>query len=166
MVRESRWVLLLSCGMALGLALYVYFGSPEVVPVHFGPDGAPDRWGTPNLLLRVHATIVGLATVLFLLLPEFIRRAPAWAINLPRKDYWLRPEHRDVAADKFAVWGHAFGTALNVLILTLQLVLSDDGDASEPSTLPMLVVCAFLAFVLLWSVGVFLAYRVPPESAG
>jgi hypothetical protein len=165
MATPSRWALVLSCLAALGFALYSFSVAPAVVPVHYGLDGLPDRWGSPLQVLLVHLGIVGLGTAVMLALPELVRRAPASLLNLPNAEYWLAPEHRAAATAKLATWADLLGAAVNLLMLTLQLVLAPGGDgASSPSWAPALVTLAFLVFTLGSCVWLARAYRLPTAT--
>jgi hypothetical protein len=165
MSRASRSALVLSCGSALGLALYGYSVSPDIVPVHYGLGGVPDRWGPRGELLAVYVGVVALCTALFFTLPEFVRRTPPSRIHLPNKEYWLSPEHRDQTATKLTAWAHTFGTAVNLFLIALQVLLAPakDGSAPAPSPLPLLATAAFLLFSAgscLWLVR---SFRLPTE---
>jgi hypothetical protein len=128
--------------------------------------GTPDRWGSPTQVLIVQASVVCLGTALFFALPELIRRAPSTVINLPNKEYWLLPEHRDSAAAKFAQWASSFGTAQNALMLALQQLLAPhrDGTVAVASYLPVLAILGFLLFTLASCVWLLWAYRLPTHA--
>jgi hypothetical protein len=136
------------------------------VPVHFGWSGAPDRWGTPLELLSVHACVISFATALFSSLPQLIRWAPAALINLPNKQYWLTPENREIAAAKFAGWSNIMGTAINGLMIALQLLLwpSRVSNDSAPSLGFWFVLVTFVAFTVCWCAWLIAAYRLPTRA--
>lgn len=166
MARGTRWVLLLSCVGGLAFALQVYSTSPARVPIHYGPGGVPDRWGSPLDVLLIHGCVIGFGTALFLALPKLIRHAPKSLINLPHKDYWLAPEHRDAATAKFAPWSYVVGTAVNVLMITLQAVLSPTTDAALPSSAaPALVTLGFVFFTLGSCVWLARSFKRPERDA-
>jgi uncharacterized membrane protein len=166
MARATRWALFLSRVAALGVVLQVYSVSPEVVPVHYGPTGIPDRWGPRAELLAVFACVIGVSTALFRALPHFIWRAPRSMLNLPNKEYWLAPEQRASAAAKFAIWAHLVGTSVNVLMAVLQLGLASvpRGLFDTPTPLPSCVVLAFVTFVLGSCVWLTWSYRLPKAT--
>lgn len=163
MGRWRRWALALSCVAGLGQSFYVYSTSPEVVPVHYGPTGLPDRWGSPAELLIVHGAVIGIGTAVFFALPALVRRGPRSWVNLPNKEYWLAPERREEAAAKLASWSSVFGTALNLLVITLQSVLAPSGTAarSTPGALPLLVTLTFVLFTAGSCVWLARSYRLP-----
>lgn len=165
MVRWTRRALGLSCAVGVGLALYSYSTSPDRVPIHYGLTGVPDRWGSPLELLALHACVIGISSALFLALPELLRRAPPRSISLPNKHYWLSPEHRDQATAKLATWCSAQGTAVNLLLITLQLLLAPNVDTSAaPTPFPALVLVGFGVFTLASMVWLSLAYRLPSRA--
>lgn len=117
-------------------------------------------------LLAVHGCVIGFGTLVFWLLPEFFRRAPTSMINLPNKEYWLSPQRRGIATTKFAKWTDAFGTAVNVLTITLQLVLGGDTDGTRatPTFVPGLVLGGFLLFTLCSLIWLVTSYRIPTRT--
>jgi uncharacterized membrane protein len=163
MFRWTRLTLWLSCLLGFGVSLREYRISPARVPVHFGLNGIPDRWGSSTSLLVIHLCLIGFSTLTFWALPELVRRAPSWMINLPNKDYWLVPERRAIAADKMAIWAHLLGIGVNVLVITLQLVLSRNAGAATATgtSTPGLVLAGFLLFALCSMVWLIASYRLP-----
>ncbi|RYZ07394.1 MAG: DUF1648 domain-containing protein [Myxococcales bacterium] len=161
MASRSRWALVVSCLAGMGYAWRVYSVSPAVVPVHYGPNGLPDRWGSPAELLAVHAGVIGVSSVLFAALPWLVRRAPS-LVNLPNKEYWLAPERRDEAAAKLEGWCGVFGTALNVLVITLQALLAG-GTAQGARGVAFLlsVTLGFALFTIASCVWLYRSYRLP-----
>jgi len=166
MVRWSRGALVLSCAVGIGVALYEFATSPELVPLHYGLSGVPDRWGSRLELLLVYAGALGIGSALFLGVPELLRYAPARTISIPNKHYWLLPEHREQAACKLALWSDVQGAAVNLLMITLQLVLAP--STSGPGRTPVFafVLVGFGAFTLGSMIWLSLAYRLPVDAAG
>lgn len=154
----SRWALLLTCVAGLGYAYHVYSGSPEAVPLHYGPTGLPDRWGHRSELLKVHVGLIGIGSAIFLALPALLTRMPPSLVNLPHKDYWLAPERRRETTAKFAVWSSTFGTALNLLVVAMQAVLGPNGSSSP---LPLVVVLSFVLFSIGSCVWLVRSFRLP-----
>jgi hypothetical protein len=116
-------------------------------------------------LLVAHACGIGIGTALFLAVPELLRRAPPWTISIPNKHYWLSPEHRDEATAKLATWCSAQGTAVNLLLITLQLLLAPNVDAAAaPTPFPAFVLAGFGVFTLASIVWLSLAYRLPARG--
>lgn len=108
---------------------------------------------TPALLI---ACAIGFGTALFLTIPLLFRHAPPGGIKIPHRDYWLAPEHRPEATAKFARWSDIQGTAVNLLMIAIQLVSS--------SALPV-AVFGFGAFSIGSWVWLALAYRLPRHDA-
>ena len=89
---------------------------PQSVPAHVGPDGTADRW-EPLAAHLVTATLVGLATALmFWFLPALMGRFPSDLVNLPHKEYWLRPENLPATRARLANQMGWFGAAVLVFI--------------------------------------------------
>jgi hypothetical protein len=158
----GRSALGLSAVTGLGLAIRVYASSPERVPVHYAVDGTPDRWGSPVAPLIAYLCLIGLGSAFFLALPAIIRRAPKGMINLPNREYWLSPEHRDAAAVKAARWAYTLGTAANLLMILAQLLLSprENGFAIRPQALSLVLV-GFVLFTLGSCIWFLFSFELP-----
>lgn len=164
MIGWSRWALLLSGLAGLAYAVHSYSVSPATVPLHYGPSGVPDRWGTRGELLAVHVGIIGVGSALFLALPALLGRLPPSLVNLPNKHYWLAPERRAQTTLTLASWCGVVGTALNVFVVALQAA---QGTGSSAPRAPMLgVTLAFVTFMLGACVWLLHAFRLPTELPG
>ena len=157
MSRWTRWALGLSCVAALGSAFRLYWISPEIVAVHYGSPGTPDAWGSPMELLVLFGCMIAFSTAISLVIPVLVRRSPAWMINIPNKEYWLAPEHRDAASAKLAQWADLFGTVFNVLMIPLLLMPADMAPTMGVAIL-FLGMNTFFIGSLIW---LWQAYRVP-----
>jgi uncharacterized membrane protein len=86
-------------GLALllvGGAVVGWYFLPERIPVHFGIDGAPDRWADRSLLSWFGPTAIGILTTgLMYGLNRLIPRRPD-LVNIPNKKLFLAlsPEAR------------------------------------------------------------------------
>jgi hypothetical protein len=161
----SRWTFVASLLSSLGYALYAYLSGPEVVAVHYGTLGLPDRWGSRTELLAIQVGLAALCSTL-LLVPLLFRRLPPSLLNLPHKEHWLSPEHRGKATAKVALWANTLGTAAGLVLLALQVSLPASGAPAAPSVLPSLLALALVLFTLGSSLWLALAFRLPEPSAG
>jgi uncharacterized membrane protein len=159
--------LLITFAVNLAVIMLSYVLLPERVATHFGLGGAPDSWGSKefNLLL-----ILLIEIPLFLMLlyaPTLILRVPAKLVNLPHRDYWLRPENRGLVRAKVARHTHLFGTAL-FIFLTCVSVLVLHANLGEPVHLDeqafLLLFGVFLAFVIYWCIEFIRAFRLPANA--
>jgi hypothetical protein len=67
---------------------------PDKIATHFGPSGAADGWGTRAGYVAFDVVI---SAALVLGLPMLVRVILAGSgvgLNIPHKEYWLRPENR------------------------------------------------------------------------
>jgi uncharacterized membrane protein len=155
----TRKLLWLSSAVGLSGALARYATSPPQVPVHYGIDGAPDRFGSPLELLVVQIAAVGLGTLLFASLPAITRRIPIHFLNFPNKEYWLAEQRRDLTLVRLGRFSDAFGIAHNVLWILLIALLSPHSSAAPTQVLGLLI-GAFLAFTVGWTIAFRMAYRL------
>jgi uncharacterized membrane protein len=146
------------------LTVWSLVALPDQVPVHFGLDGAPDRWGSRGELLVLAAVIVVLVGGMSWLAHGI---AGTWSldlVNLPDKDRWL-PDHEAalrarVAAD-LARFAALIGLAMTVLYA---------GALTASVSVTPLPVWSMVLFVLCLLLGLgglvgslLLRYRHPPR---
>lgn len=140
---------------------------PERIAVHFGLGGEPDRWASreTNLLFFVVFLVPMFALLWYS--ARLMLAVPAKWINLPHKEYWLKPERRAEMRRMMERLFHEFGIALfafffYISLLTIDANLSDPVRLNEALFLPGLVI--FLAYTVYWTIKLVLAFRVPPDS--
>jgi hypothetical protein len=97
---------------------------------------------------------------------------PKKFVSLPNKDYWLREENLPAFKQKMKDLMARFGTAFFLFffvigLLTVEANLSEPVRLNEKAFLPVVVL--FLVYTVVWTVGLFRAFRVPDageSSAG
>ena len=77
-------------GGLIALSLYVYPDLPPEIPLHFGADGAADRWGRPTLMRWLMLPIVAAATVLLLYGVAALMPGRPQSFNIPDKKKLLQ----------------------------------------------------------------------------
>ncbi len=141
--------------------IYYYPQLPERVASHFDAGGRPNGWMTRDTFIGFYWGMAGLAALIFLGLPRFLRRAPNKRINLPRREHWLAPERR---AETVAYLGRQLlwmGCAtlmfsIGVFHLAIQANLT---DAPRLSPAAFQLIVAYLIFTLLWVVRLVFKFR-------
>ncbi|MBR9990496.1 MAG: DUF1648 domain-containing protein [Gemmatimonadetes bacterium] len=100
----------------LGVSMYVYPELPERIPLHFGADGTPDRWGGRTLLSWMTLPLIGSATVV-------LTYVIGWM--LPERPHWVNMSDRRKLLELPApLQRHVIGGVANMLfILNLTLLL-------------------------------------------
>ena len=140
---------------------------PDRVAIHFGLGGNPDAWAT-----NLTSTLILLAmhTFVFVSLyfsPGLLEKVPARWISLPNRGFWLRPEHRAEAMERFSRHLWRFGIALFLfMLLTGFLVLK--ANLSDPFRLDegplMMALVIFLVYTVYWTIALLRAFRISPHD--
>lgn len=140
---------------------------PDRVAIHFGLGGSPNGWAS-NLTSTL--LMLGTNSLVFISLyfsPRLLTTLPIKWISLPNRDYWLDPEHRLQAMEKFSLFIWRFGTVL-LSFLFLTGLLSLMANLSDPVRLderPLLIALAlFVAYTVYWTVSLVRAFNVPPDK--
>jgi len=103
--------------------LYGAYGKlPARIPMHFGLDGRPDRWGGRGELI-VLAVLPFVMTAAFYALLRFVPRmsADSRRLNIPHKEEFFRlpPDKREIYWDLIKEFFAALAVSLNLLFYTL-----------------------------------------------
>jgi len=155
-------ILLLLC---LGHAAYYYPLLPDRVASHFGASGKPDAWSSKESFAKIYFIVIAFTAVLFPGIGFILRKAPAYLINLPNKDYWLSPERRDetiaVLSRQF-LW---FGSATVLLLLDIfhQSFRVHLGNAQTLEH-PVASIVAYVFFSVPWSIGLIVKFKLPTAN--
>lgn len=162
-----RAALVLSFLSNLILSLVSLSILPDRIAIHFGPGGAPNGWASnlTNTLIMLCMQILVFCALYFA--PKLLERVPSKWISLPNRDFWLMPQHRSKAVEKFSHYMWQFGTALFLFmlfvgLLTFRANLSDPIGLDESLFLTGLAI--FLAYTLYWTVVLLRSFRVPKET--
>lgn len=140
---------------------------PDNVPMHFGPDGAPDRWeakrtAVTSLLgfsLGVPAFVIAIAWLM-----PFI---PNSLVNIPNREIWLSPERRPMTMAhirSMLLWIGLFMAWFTLALMQLTYVAAVNQQRLNQ---PILMMClgmllAAVFGVIIWYVIKFA--RVPSED--
>jgi uncharacterized membrane protein len=105
--------------LLLGLLQWVnaYPQLPEVMASHFAADGTPNGWQPKQTFFLFTAIIIAITSFPTFFLTHRISKRPPEKLNLPHKEYWLSPEHREETwrfIGTFMAW---FGCALLFVLL-------------------------------------------------
>lgn len=147
------------------LVVYQAFTLPDRVPGHVGPGGAVTWWGDRAGHVAI-ASVLGLSLFLLMwFLPRLIDRMPKDLVNMPHKEYWLRPENlpraRRMLADDLAV----IGAATLGLVGYAMLEMGHLAHGGEGFTNAFWVVLGlYTAVVLGWAIWIQSGPRWRPPS--
>lgn len=157
----ARAILSFLFSLFLCQIIYYYPNLPEKVASHFNVFGEPDSWTSKAsflifqlfLLLCIAATTFGL--------PLLIKKLPAYAINIPHKDYWLAPERRSETFSILRGRFEWFGIGLCALMISVnQLVIQANLFNRNLSSASWYVLTAFLLFVIIWSIRLCKDFKI------
>lgn len=144
--------------------LYGAATAPAQIPGHFAADGSVDHWeGKWSFLITLGLTTAGLVA-LFELIARLSPKIPEAMINMPHKEYWMRPENRQKAAQLLAEDMRFFSSALVLLMAwMLGVTLSTADLGSSNSWLLMVPTFIFIAIVVGYSLWMMWGPRYRPN---
>lgn len=134
---------------------------PEEVASHFGSTGQPDGWSSRSSYLVGMAAIGLLCLAVVPALGAFTARHPGRYVNIGNRDYWSRPEHRDMFTSKYTalIFGISAGAGLMLTMVNLYIVRVNRAPAPSASAFSggwaaLIVVVGFvIAAFLYWRIG-------------
>lgn len=137
---------------------------PDQVAVHFGRGGVPDSWASKEWNALVFVLLETPLFLLFWFAPSLPLGLPPRYVSVPNKDYWLREENRPAFKQKMEHLTARFGAAFFLFffvigLLTVEANLSEPVRLNEKAFVPAVVL--FLSYTVVWTIGLFRAFRVP-----
>lgn len=136
--------------VTLAAALIAVLGLPETVPVHFGDNGAPDRWGSRLELL--------IAPVLGIVIPRLVIGSVRWFATDRQLHPWVLEQKRAYAA-MAALFGAAVcagGTLFSFQLVCSYLqrkpVLGESDFSMAMDAIVAAVLLAFSVFLVIWGI--------------
>ena len=117
---------------------------PDRVPLHFGADGSPDRWGTPARAVGEMAVVGLLLGGLMFALAMSAWRLPFDFVSIPDKEFWARPENQRVARRRLQDDMYHVGGSLMLFLTAVQAYTVFVADDPRPSFHPWGVVLVVL----------------------
>jgi uncharacterized membrane protein len=164
MVRQGRglfWIV--GTGLVV-VVLMTLHRLPPVVASHFDATGAPNGWSSrPGYALMLIAIgfvlplgIVGLVSLLTRSGPE--------GLNIPAREHWTRPEHRQEAVRRVRAYLWWLGCVMVALALAIHGLVVEAHTHQPPrlSSLGMFIVLgAAVAAIGAWVAGWYRLLRPP-----
>jgi uncharacterized membrane protein len=135
---------------------------PERLATHFDRAGEADGWATREqwrtISLAGGTALPLVAVALFWI----VRLFPAWAFNIPRRDYWLGPEQRSTTFGWFTRHGWWLACLELFLFIGIEWVIVRANRVSPPQLVdgPILIIALlFVAGLGVWAVQMVRRFR-------
>jgi serine/threonine-protein kinase len=156
-MKTLRMPTLIFLACCIGLLAYLACSAPllpERMATHFGAGGQPNGWMKRSTYLAFFGAVgVGLP-LLFVAFSLIVRFVPVQFINIPDREYWLGPEHREETSAYISQQLLWVG-CLQVLFLGGSHFLTIQANHSAPVRLPMAgfltVLGCFVAANAIWA---------------
>jgi uncharacterized membrane protein len=149
----------------IAIGIREYPSLPDIIPIHFGPDGTPDSYGSKDGdYLLFYGLTFGISFFI-ILLSIVIVKIPIQFVNIPHKDFFrYHPEAYKAVITKVQVWMFWLAgiiTLLMVTIFIISLQASKAGNASwSPIWIPLVI---FFIQICILLVVLFIICKVPPS---
>lgn len=157
---KTRLFLILVAAAFVVHMLVIYPGLPPTVASHFDAQGNPNGWMGKDVFVIIEALIVIFVVGEFLLVPYFIRKMPNSMINLPNKEYWLGPEHREEMLSIMGRYFEVFGAMVLVLfVIVNQFVYLANVSKTNLTSFIWIVIVGFLIFSVVWLVKLMREFK-------
>jgi uncharacterized membrane protein len=137
---------------------------PEKVAVHFGSGGYPNGWADKDSYSLMLLAMYLLFFLMFHFSSALIFKVPARWVNLPNKDYWLRPENKPLAQMKVEKAMYEMGMVVFLFFGYLGY-LSTQANMNPPARLDesefFLALTVFVILMILWIMRLCSGFRIP-----
>jgi uncharacterized membrane protein len=96
---------------------------PSRVASHYGLSGRADGFQDKVSFLETGLLVPLVMLVFVVVLPILLRKMPAQAINMPRRDFWLAPERRESTFATLTMYLDWFGVATLALMAAVLVLI-------------------------------------------
>ncbi len=155
-------VLLVLCLAFLGFLAWTSQQLPERVATHFGTHGEPNGWmPKSSAVMMMGGFGLGLP-LLFVTLSLLLRFVPPELVNLPQREYWLAPEHRDVTyafISRQLIWLACMLVCFIAACNWLTVQANNTAPVRMPTDQFLIVLGTFLAALIVWIVNLLRQFR-------
>jgi uncharacterized membrane protein len=165
-MKTERIASLLLALLGIGLVVQAAFYLPRLpdrIASHFDFSGRPNGWMSRTEFMVFTAIMLVALYFVFGAMPALLAKLPDWMINMPRKDYWLAPEHKTESLAYLRTWMRWFG-CLTLLMLLAIFELVFRANLSAPPLLDSSaawIIVAYLALLIASVIPALLRFRVP-----
>lgn len=146
---KNALLILFIANLLLGAAALCIL--PDTVAIHFGLGGKAGGWASKEFNFILFALIELMVFAIFNYSHLLLYKTPKKYINLPNKEYWLRPENLPVAVERFGSVMREYGSALMLFFLVI-FALTIHANLSDPVILNERLFFAALILYLLYTV--------------
>jgi uncharacterized membrane protein len=147
---------------------YYYPQMPQRMASHFAADGRVNGWQSRQAFFVIMFLVSAASAVVCFLAPRQIAARANARINLPNREYWLAPEHREATMRFISATMAWFGSCLLFVLIagTVLALRANLGPDRRFNSQAMLVVLAgFLASLIGLMIGLVRHFhRVPPGA--
>lgn len=142
---------------------YAAIRLPEQIATHFGASGRPDGWGTRAGYLAVDIAISALVVLGIPMLTAALLSGSGKGLNVPNKDYWLRPENRDRFRSRMTADMFVISAATSGLLSWVDVEMVQANAMTEPALgSSWIAVVVFMVFTVGYSIWMVTGrYAVP-----
>lgn len=173
MHRVMVWFFALSCVLYAAATTWAVITLPQApIPTHWSGFGAEpaDGWSSRGGAIAF-LVILGLsiATLFAIILVVFARSKTLAGLNVPDKEYWIRPENLPAARRRALTDMGLFSGVMMLYLCTIvvSIVQSSRDPLGRSTGWEPFAFAAWLAATIAWTVWmVRVRWRVPPEQRG
>jgi len=147
--------------------VWAFLKLPDHIATHFSASGTADGWGTRGGYIAFDViTSAALVLGLPMLVGLFVRGSGA-ALNIPHKDYWMRPENRPELRRRLMADMLFFGGAIGVLLSWVDIEVVRANALTPPSmdSSSWVAIGAFVVVMVGYSIWMAAARYSVPLSA-
>ncbi len=161
--KDSSWIGAVIVASVLGI-LATSIALPDRIATHFDGTGAANGFMTRGPYLGLMALLAVVVPTFVLFSVRGAMRRASDRINIPNREYWLKPERREEAMHWLLAHAARLAAGISAFAFLLHLVLiRANGSVPprlEPSVGAALLGCS-VAGVLLWALLLMRHFRRP-----
>lgn len=143
-----------------------YFSLPDKIATHFGNMNNPDGFSDKFNFILIYNVFLFFLILMFYGINIFIKKSSNSMINVPKKEYWLAPERRDITIVMLQANLNFFGI-ITFIFMLVNLIFIIDANLSSPIKLNndfWIALMLFLVSTMAWLIRLLLVFSKVEED--
>ena len=155
--------------LAVFQCAYYYGKLPATMASHFNAAGEPDGWMSRESFIMIYLITFLFLSVGLSIMPALLNCTPTSWISLPKRDYWLSPERKEMTINTIKQkmgWFSSITMLFFLFLFEMAFRVNLTNEPRLPTEQTWILLIVYLLAIVIWLVS-FMVYfcRIPSDDA-